>query len=68
MTHRALQEVIAAMKAERINPAIIHAVQKTGRIVTVQNEHWLTAVEIAEWDAAIAEFEAPQPHRAGGVA
>lgn len=35
---------------------IVHAFLKTGRLVTEDNQHLLSEAELAEWDAAIAEY------------
>jgi hypothetical protein len=37
---------------------IVHAFLKTGRLVTEDNQHLLSEEELAEWDAAIAEYHA----------
>ena len=53
-------DIMAAMMAvfERAGtpPHLVYAAQKTGRIVTVENQHLLTADELAEWNAAVAEY------------
>ena len=41
-------------------PDIVYAAQKTGRIVTVDNQHLLSDEELAEWNAAIEEY--PRQH------
>ena len=41
-------------------PHIVYAAQKTGRIVTAENQHLLTSEELAEWDAAVAEYRLQQ--------
>jgi hypothetical protein len=50
--------IVEAMKKANINPAMIFAFEKTGRLVTEENEHLLSEREIGEWNAAIAEYEA----------
>jgi SEC-C motif len=47
-----------AMKAAGIDPAIIYAFEKTGRLVTEQNRHLLPDSALDEWQAAIEEYEA----------
>ena len=46
-------EVMAAMmevfRRAGTPPHIVYAAQKTGRIVTVENQHLLSADELAEW-------------------
>jgi hypothetical protein len=54
--HRTVQ----AMKEAGINPAIIYAYEKTGRLVTEDNQHLLSDADLAEWTAAIEEYEAKQ--------
>ena len=53
-------EVMAAMMAvfQRAGtpPHIVYAAQKTGRIVTVENQHLLSEDELAEWNAAVEEY------------
>lgn len=53
-------DVMAAMMAvfERAGtpPHIVYAAQKTGRIVTVENQHLLSDDELAEWNAAVEEY------------
>ena len=52
--------MVEDMKAAGIDPAIIYAFEKTGRLVTEQNQHLLPENDLAEWDAAIEEYEAKQ--------
>ena len=51
-------QMIEAMKQAGINPAIIYATEKTGRIVSEENVDLLSDVELEEWQAAIEEYEA----------
>jgi hypothetical protein len=57
-------DVMAAMMAvfERAGtpPHIVYAAQKTGRIVIVENQHLISTEELAEWNAAVAEFRQQQ--------
>jgi hypothetical protein len=48
---------VQAMKQAGIDPAIIDAYEKTGRLVTKDNQHLLSEADLAEWDAAIEEYE-----------
>jgi hypothetical protein len=54
------EEVMDAMMAVFARagtpPHIVYAAQKTGRIVTVENQHLLSEDEMAEWNAAVEEF------------
>jgi hypothetical protein len=53
--HDGMIEMLRAMGAA---PEIIYAFEKTGRIVTNDNMAYLTDAELAEWEAAIAEYHA----------
>jgi len=59
--------VIAAMmevfRRAKTPPHIFYAAQKTGRIVTAENQHLLSNEELAEWDAAVAENRLQQRGR-----
>jgi hypothetical protein len=48
---------VQAMKAAGIDPAIIYAYEKTGRLVTEDNQHLLSEADLDEWQAAIEEYE-----------
>lgn len=50
--------MVDTMKRAGIEPARIYAFEKTGRIVTEDNQSQLTAQDIAEWNAAIDEYRA----------
>lgn len=49
-------DMLSAMRRAGIDPALIYATEKTGRIVTEENTGMLTAEELAEWYAAIEEY------------
>jgi hypothetical protein len=49
---------VQAMKDAGLDPAIIYAYEKTGRLVTEVNQQLLSEADLAEWDAAIEEYEA----------
>ncbi|MDA1055708.1 MAG: hypothetical protein O3C40_35380 [Planctomycetota bacterium] len=51
-------QMIELMEKVGIDPAIIYATEKTGRLVTEENEDFLTDMELDEWSAAIEEYEA----------
>jgi hypothetical protein len=51
-------KMVEAMKEAGIDPAIIHAYEKTGRLVTEDNRHLLSEADLAEWAAAVEEYEA----------
>jgi hypothetical protein len=49
------REILAAMTQAGLDPALIHAYQKTGRLVTEENKRFLTQDELREWRAAVEE-------------
>jgi hypothetical protein len=50
--------MVEDMKAAGLDPAFIYAFEKTGLLVTEQNQQLIPDKDLAEWDAAIAEYEA----------
>jgi hypothetical protein len=50
-------QTVEAMKRAGIDPAIIYAYEKTGRLVTEENQHMLPETALNEWQAAIEEYE-----------
>jgi len=59
-----LEPLYALMNEQGFDPALIHASRMTDRIVTAENEQYLTDAELAEWDAAYKEGR--RMHRKGG--
>jgi hypothetical protein len=51
-------EIGQAMRKAGIDPALIYAFEKTGRLVTEDNQDLLSDAELDEWQAAIEEYEA----------
>ena len=49
--------MVEDMKAAGLDPAFIYAFEKTGLLVTEQNQHLIPDEDLAEWDAAIEEYE-----------
>jgi hypothetical protein len=47
--------LVEAMKASGLEPAFIYALEKTGLVVTEQNQHLIPEKNLDEWDAAIEE-------------
>lgn len=45
------------MRAAGIDPAIIYAFERAGRLLTEQNQHLIPEKDLAAWDAAIREYE-----------
>jgi ribose 5-phosphate isomerase len=50
--------MVQAMKKVGIDPAVIYAFEKTGLIVTEDNQNLISDVDRAEWDAAVLEYRA----------
>jgi hypothetical protein len=50
-----------AMRQAGLNPAYLHAFEKTGLIVTEENEHLIPQKDLEEWYAAVAEYNAQHP-------
>ncbi len=48
--------MMAVFKRAGTPPHVVYAAQKTGRIVTVENQHLLSEDELAEWNAAVEEY------------
>src|SRR4051812_6359276 len=42
-------QMVEAMKKAGLNPVFIYAYEKTGRIVTEDNQHLLSDADLAEW-------------------
>lgn len=53
-------QMVEAMKKAGLNPTFIYAYEKTGRIVTEENQHLLSEADLAEWQEAIEEYEMKQ--------
>jgi hypothetical protein len=48
--------MVEAMKQAGLDPAVIYAFEKTGLMVTEANEHLISDVDRAEWEAAVLEY------------
>jgi hypothetical protein len=57
--------MVEDLKAAGLDPAFIYAFEKTGLLVTEQNQHLIPENDLAEWDAAIEEYEAKQRRQEG---
>jgi hypothetical protein len=55
------EELIAAMAAAGIDPALIYAFHKTGLIVSERNQHLLTRADLKEWNDAVEEYRHSNP-------
>jgi hypothetical protein len=49
--------MVEDMKAAGLDPAFIYAFERTGLLVTEQNQHLIPDNDLAEWDAAVGEYE-----------
>ena len=52
--------MVEDMKVAGLDPAFIYAFEQTGLLVTEQNQHLIPEKDLAEWDAAIEEYERKQ--------
>jgi hypothetical protein len=52
--------LLEGMYRAGVHPALIHAYQKTGRVVTVENQARLTEEELEEWHEAVDDWYEPQ--------
>src|SRR5215831_1726130 len=50
------QHMLEAMHKAGVNPALIYAYQKTGRLVTRENSKHMTKAELKEWNDAFDEW------------
>jgi hypothetical protein len=50
--------MVEDMKAVGLDPAFIYAFEKTGLLVTEQNQHLIPEQDLDEWDAVLREYEA----------
>jgi hypothetical protein len=52
------EAVTTAMARAAIDPELVYAYKKTGRLVTEHNKHVVPAASLEAWDAAIEEYRA----------
>ena len=50
------QRILEAMRRAKVNPGLIYAFEKTGRMVTEENRHLIPDVDLAEYEAAVGEY------------
>ncbi len=50
--------MVEGMKQAGLDPAIIYAFEKTGLLVTEANQHLITDMDRAKWEAAVLEYRA----------
>ena len=53
-------QIVQAMKAAGLHPALIHAFEKTGLLVSEDNQHLIAEKDLQEWHAAVAEYHERQ--------
>jgi hypothetical protein len=58
--------MVEDMRAAGLDPAFLYAFEKTGLLVTAQNQHLIPENDLAAWDAAIEEYER-KPGRGAGT-
>ena len=56
-TDKVETEMLSAMEAAEIDPALIHAYRRTGMLVTEANRDQWSQEDLAEWYAALDEYE-----------
>ena len=49
-------EMVQAMQKIGVDPALIYAFEKTGLIVSEDNQNLLSDADLAEWEAAVEEY------------
>ena len=55
--------MVADMKAAGMDPAFIYAFERTGLLVSEENQHLIPEKDLKEWKAAIEEFRTKHPKR-----
>jgi len=51
-------EMVQAMQEAGLDPAFIYAFEKTGLLVTEQNQHLISDQDLTQWQAALDEYQA----------
>ncbi len=51
-----IRDTILHRKESCVDPALIYAFKKTGRLVTEKNQRFLSQREMAEWTDAVEEY------------
>jgi hypothetical protein len=60
---QAEQQIVQAMKQADIDPALIHAFEQTGLLVTEDNQHLIAEQDLRAWEAAVADYRAREARR-----
>jgi hypothetical protein len=50
-------QMMEIMAAAGLDPALVYAARKTGRIVTERNAQYLSEAELKEWNDAVEEYD-----------
>jgi hypothetical protein len=50
-------QIVEAMLRAGLDPALIHAFEKTGLLVSEDNRHLIPERNLQEWDAAVADYQ-----------
>ena len=53
--------MVEGMRQAGLDPAIVYAFEKTGLLVTEDNQHLISDADRAEWEAAVREYQAKHP-------
>lgn len=56
LEHKIRDTMLHVLREAKVPPEFIYAFEKTGRLVTAENAKHLNEDELAEWDAAVAEY------------
>ena len=56
------RQICEVMSLAGIDPAVIYAYQKTGRILTDSNMKYLSREDLEEWSKAIEEYNSKKTH------
>jgi hypothetical protein len=51
-------EMVEAMKKAGVDPALIYAFEETGLMVSEDNQHLISDVDLAKWHEAVKEYRA----------
>lgn len=54
-------QLVQAMKRTGIDPALIHAFEQTGLLVSTDNQHLIPEADLQAWHAAVADYRARNP-------
>ena len=55
--------LVTSMKQAGLHPAVIYAFEKTGYVVTAENQHLIPDKDLEAWKAAVAEYDRKHSRR-----